>query len=188
MSRTFRSILRIAFVFPLVCTAAFAQWQPASASASHAHTFYSAAPVYGNGGLYAGGSGNLIFGGSGLDFASNSPLDAPPSDWWASPYPSENPCQAGCNPNAGYEWDSVGALILDTDPPNARVTLDGIYAGTTDKLGPFQLPVGEHTLHIEAAGFELSDIIVKFEQPGVQSLNVKLKRLTATAKPVPGRQ
>jgi hypothetical protein len=134
------------------------------------------------------GSGNLVFGGSGLNFSSNSPLDVPPNGWWASPYPSENPCQAGCNPNAGYEWDSVGALILDTNPPDARVTLDGIYAGTTDKLGPFQLPIGEHTLHIEAAGFEPSDIIVKFDQPGVQSLNVKLKRLTATAKPAPRRQ
>jgi hypothetical protein len=82
----------------------------------------------------------------------------------------------------------VGALILDTNPPDARVTLDGIYAGTTDKLGPFQLPVGEHTLHIEAAGFEPSDIIVKFDQPGVQSLNVKLKRLTVSAKPAPRRK
>ena len=112
-------------------------------------------------------------------------LTFPPEYWWVSPYPSENPCQAGCNPNAGYEWDSVGTLILDTNPPKARVTLDGIYAGTTDKLGPFQLPVGEHTLHIEAAGFEPSDIIVKFDQPGVQNLNVELKRLTASAKPAP---
>jgi len=188
MSQTSRTILRIAFVFSLACTPAFAQWHAASSSASHAHSFYSAAPAYGSGGFYSVGSGNLVFGGSGLNFSSNSPLDVPPYGWWASPYPSENPCQAGCNPNAGYEWDSVGALILDTNPPDARVTLDGIYAGTTDKLGPFQLPVGEHTLHIEAPGFEPSDIIVKFDQPGVQSLNVKLKRLTATAKPAPRRQ
>jgi hypothetical protein len=79
----------------------------------------------------------------------------------------------------------VGALILDTNPPKARVTLDGIYAGTTDRLGPFQLPVGQHILHIEAAGFEPSDVIVKFDQPGVQNLNVELKRLTASAKPAP---
>jgi hypothetical protein len=81
----------------------------------------------------------------------------------------------------------VGTLILDTNPPKAGVTLDGIFAGTTDMLGPFQLPVGEHTLHIEASGFEPSDIIVKFDQPGVQNLNVELKRLTATAKPAPQR-
>jgi hypothetical protein len=79
----------------------------------------------------------------------------------------------------------VGTLILDTNPPQARVTLDGIYAGTTDKLGPFQLPVGQHTLHIEAVGFEPSDIIVKFDQPGVQNLNVELKHLTPSAKPAP---
>jgi hypothetical protein len=110
---------------------------------------------------------------------------AAPNYWWVSPYPSENPCQAGCNPNAGYEWDSVGTLILETNPPKARVSLDGIFAGTADKLGPFQLPVGEHTLHIEAAGFEPSDLIVKFDQPGVQTLNIELKRVTATAKPAP---
>jgi hypothetical protein len=79
----------------------------------------------------------------------------------------------------------VGALILETNPPKARVTLDGIYAGTTDQLGPFQLPAGEHTLHIEAAGFEPSDIIVKFDQPGTQNLNVQLKRLTASVTPAP---
>jgi hypothetical protein len=79
----------------------------------------------------------------------------------------------------------VGTLILNTNPLQARVTLDGIYAGTTDKLGPFQLPVGEHTLHIEAPGFEPSDIVVKFDQPGVQSLNVEMKRLMVSAKPAP---
>jgi hypothetical protein len=79
----------------------------------------------------------------------------------------------------------VGALILETNPPKARVTLDGIYAGTSDQLGPFQLPVGEHTLHIEAPGFEPSDIIVKVDQPSVQNLNIALKRLTASAKPAP---
>src|SRR5271157_1361364 len=109
----------------------------------------------------------------------------PPNSWLASHCHTPNPCLAGCNPNAGYEWDSVGTLIVDTNPPQARVSLDGIYAGTTDHLGPFQLPVGQHTLHIEAAGFEPSDIIVKFDQPGVQSLNVELKPLTASAKPAP---
>jgi hypothetical protein len=79
----------------------------------------------------------------------------------------------------------VGTLILNTNPSEARVSLDGIYAGTTDKLGPFQLPVGEHTLHIEAPGYESSDVIVKFDQPGVQSLNVEMKRLTVSAKSAP---
>lgn len=138
----------------------------------------------------SGGSGNSYgpgnsYRGGGLYPSYSSPSDVPSDYWWVSPYPSENPCPGGCNPHAGYEWDSVGTLILDTNPPKARVTLDGIYAGTTDKLGPFQLPVGQYTLHIEALGFESSDIIVKFDQPGVQSLNVELKRALVPAKPAP---
>ena len=182
MGFSFRHILRFSPVFLLVCFPAFGQWRAASGAASHSHSYYSAAPAYANQGSYVEGNGGLIFGNSGLDISPNSP---PPSSGWANSGPSENPCQAGCNLNAGHEWDSVGALILDTNPPEARVTLDGIYAGTTDMLGPFQLPVGEHTLHIEAAGFEPSDIIVRFDEPGVQSLNVKLKRLTVSAKPAP---
>ena len=151
---------------------------------SHYHStpFYNSpewSGWYGNGGFYP------AFGGNGVYASSTSPLDVPPPYWWVSPYPSENPCQAGCNPNAGYEWDSVGTLILDTNPSKAQVTLDGIYAGTTDKLGPFQLPVGEHTLHIQYPGYEPSDVIVRFDRPGVQSLNVALKRLTASATPAP---
>jgi len=182
MGKSFRNILGIAFILLLACIPASAQRRGISSS-SHAYSSTGAAPIYRGGGYYGGGSGDLVFGNSGL--SSSSPLDVPPDGWWSSPYPSQNPCQAGCNPNAGYEWDSVGALILNTNPPEARVTLDGIYAGTTDKLGPFQLPVGEHTLHIEAPGFEPSDVIVKFDQPGTQTLNVELKRLVASAKPAP---
>ena len=184
MGQNYRTILRLTLMFLLACVPAFAQGRGGGArgvSSSHGAT------VSGGGGSYGGWGGYPVFGGSGLYGSSSSPLDVPPKYWWVSPYPSENPCQAGCNPNAGYEWDSVGTLILDTNPPKAGVTLDGIFAGTTDMLGPFQLPVGEHTLHIEASGFEPSDIIVKFDQPGVQNLNVELKRLTATAKPAPQR-
>ena len=180
MDQSFRTILRFTLFFLLACAPVFAQRRggsPGMRAESSSHP----APIYGGGGGYP------VFGGSGLYASSSSPFDVPPRYWWVSPYPSENPCQAGCNPNAGYEWDSVGTLILDTNPPKARVTLDGIYAGTTDKLGPFQLPMGEHTLHIEALGFEPSDIIVKFDQPGVQNLNVELKGLTASAKPAPQR-
>ena len=173
MSRISRTITPVTLMFLLACVPAFAQRRGGGARA------YSAAPVY-RGGGWSGGYGGVGFYGS-----NPSPLAVPPRYWWVSPYPSENPCQAGCNPNAGYEWDSVGTLILNTNPPQARVTLNNIYAGTTDKLGPFQLPVGEYTLHIEAAGYEPSDIVVKFDQPGVQSLNVELKRLTVSAKPAP---
>ena len=144
---------------------------------------YRATPYYPSWGSY--GVFYPAFGGPGLYGNSSSPLDVPPRYWWVSPYPSENPCQAGCNPNAGYEWDSVGTLILDTNPPSASVTLDGVLAGTTDRLGPFQLPVGRHTLHVQFPGFEPSDVIVKFDEPGVQSLRVELKRLAALAKPAP---
>ncbi|HXW13863.1 MAG TPA: PEGA domain-containing protein, partial [Terriglobia bacterium] len=172
MDQTSRTIIRLTLLLLLACVPVLAQ-RRGGGGAAHAFHYSQAAPIYGREGSY---------GGYGYYPSSSSPPSVSPI---YGPYPSENPCQAGCNPNAGYEWDSVGALILDTNPPQARVTLDSIYAGTTDKLGPFQLPVGQHTLHIEAAGFEPSDIIVKFDQPGVQSLNVELKRLTASAKPAP---
>ena len=173
MSQSSRTILHFTIMFLLACAAVFAQHR---GGGGRAYRSAGAAPVYGGGG-WGGGYGD--YGSSTLPYAG------PPSYWWVGRNPSENPCQAGCNPNSGYEWDSVGTLILDTNPPQARVTLDGIYAGTTDRLGPFQLPVGQHTLHIEAPGFEPSDVIVKFDQSGVQSLNVELKNLTVSAKPGP---
>lgn len=173
MSRSFRTILRFTLMFLLVCVPVFAQ---RGGRGGGAHSFNHAAPFYGGRGWY---------GGYGFYPFYSAPLTYLPNYWWGSPYPSENPCQDACNPNAGYEWDSVGTLILNTNPSQARVTLDGVYAGTTDMLGPFQLPVGEHTLHIEAPGYESSDVIVKFDQPGVQNLNVEMKRLTASAKPAP---
>jgi len=179
MSRKFQSILGFTLGALLVCGAGFAQRR---AGGGHAYSSRAAAPAYGHVGSYGGYGYGYGFGYYPTYAGAYTPT---PEYWGGSPYPSENPCQAGCNPNAGYEWDSVGTLILDTNPPQAKVTLDGVYAGTTDKLGPFQLPVGQHTLHIEAAGFEPSDIIVKFDQPGTQSLNVELKRLTASAKPAP---
>jgi hypothetical protein len=173
-------ILRIAVMCLLVCSPAFAQH--GRGRGFYGYSPHHSAAIYNNWGSYGGFYPAY---GPGFYAGYSSPLDVPPRYWWVSPYPSENPCQAGCNPNAGYEWDSVGTLILDTNPPKAQVTLDGILAGTTDKLGPFQLPVGRHTLHIQYPGFEPADVIVKFDEPGVQSLNVELKRLTAVAKPAP---
>jgi hypothetical protein len=176
MSHTYRTVLNVSLVALLAGIPLFAQHKGGSGGGGAHGAARSYAPGgYGRGGGGYGGYGGYGFGG----FTSPSyPLEG------RSNY-SENPCQAGCNPNAGYEWDSVGTLILDTNPPEARVTLDGIYAGTTEKLGPFQLPVGEHTLHIEAAGFEPSDVVIKFDQPGVQSLNVHLKSLPVPPKPGP---
>lgn len=179
MSRAPLVILLLSLAFFLASAPAFAQ-RGASRPAPQAYSSSRAAPFY-------GGYGNYGSGGYPFYSSYSSPLWGPPNYWWVGRYPSENPCQAGCNPNSGYEWDSVGTLILDTNPPKAGVSLDGTYVGTTDKLGPFQLPVGEHTLHIEAPGFEPSDVIVKFDKPGVQSLNVELKLLAASAKPAPRR-
>ena len=175
MSRRLRSILYLTLILLVAFVPAFPQGRSGRGVAREYRPYLA-------GSVYPGWGG---YGGFGFYPSYGGPLVVAPNYWWVSPYPSENPCQAGCNPNAGYEWDSVGTLILETNPPKARVSLDGIFAGTADKLGPFQLPVGEHTLHIEAPGFEPSDVIVKFDQPGVQTLNIELKRLTASAKPAP---
>jgi hypothetical protein len=181
MSQSSRYFLQLSLVTLLVCVPVFAQRGEHGGTGHFSGGYYAAQPYVG-GVWYGGWTGYPQFGFSGV---YPSTPQVPPNYWWTNSYPSENPCQSACNPNAGYEWGSVGTLILDTNPSQARVTLDGTYAGTTDKLGPFQLPVGEHTLHIEAPGFEPSDVIVKFDQPGVQSLKVEMKRLTASAKPAP---
>ena len=132
---------------------------------------------------FFGGYGG--YGGFGGPFYGASYAYQPPNYWWVSPYSTEDPRQAGYNPSAGYEWDSVGTLILTTYPARTRVTLDGIFVGTSDRLGPFQLPAGEHTLHFTAEGFEPSENIVHVEQPGPLFLDVQLQRPGAKAKPGP---
>ena len=118
-------------------------------------------------------------------FAAPSYGYQPPNYWWVSKYPSEDSRQAGYNPSGGYEWESVGALILTTYPANARVTLNGIFVGTADHLGPFQLPAGQHTFRLAAEGFEPSDHIVNVEKPGPLFLDVHLQRSHVAAKPGP---
>ncbi len=112
-----------------------------------------------------------------------------PKYWWTGYYPEADPCQAGtCNPDAGYTWDSVEALILSTEPKNAKVTLDGVFVGTTDRLGPFQLPAGEHTLRIEAEGFAPSEKVLNVESAHVEQLEIRLEPVAAfSPKPGPTR-
>jgi PEGA domain-containing protein len=118
--------------------------------------------------------------------ASYSPAPYLPNYWWTGYYPEADSCQAGCNPDAGYSWDSVVALILSTEPKNAKVTLDGVFVGTTDRLGPFQLPVGEHTLRIEAEGYEPSEKVLNVESPHVEQLEIRLNPSPAfSPKPAP---
>ena len=180
MSRSSCIFVLLALALLLASAPTFAQRVTAGAPA-RVSASYRSAPFYRG----FSGYGGYGFGGYPFYPAWTAPLSVAPNYWWVSPYPLADPRQDGYNPSAGYEWDSVGTLILNTNPPQARVTLDGIYAGTTDKLGPFQLPVGEHTLHIEAPGYEPTDVVVKFDKPGVQTLDLGLKRLTASAKPAP---
>lgn len=127
---------------------------------------------------YGGGFGFPFFGAPYYGYQ-------PPNYWWVSAYPIEDPRQAGYNPSAGYEWDSVGALILTAYPANARVTLNGTFVGTADHLGPFQLPAGQHTIRLTAQGFEPSEHIVNVERPGPLFLDAHLQRVRVAAKPGP---
>jgi hypothetical protein len=109
------------------------------------------------------------------------PPASSPNYWWVSAYPEGGGRQDGYNPEGGYDWNSVGALLLTTFPLKAQVTLDGNCVGTADRLGPFQLPVGAYTLRVEAVGYQPSITVVKFDQPGVRELAIKLKPLTAVS-------
>jgi hypothetical protein len=75
-----------------------------------------------------------------------------PKHWWVERYPSADPRQSGYNPNSGYAREEVTTLLLSAYPVKARVILDGLFVGTSDSLGPMQLPLGMHTLRLEAAG------------------------------------
>jgi hypothetical protein len=131
------------------------------------------------------------FGGHSLPYSwypsSGGPYGYLPNYRWASHYPTSDPRQDGYNSSASYEWDSVGTLMLTTSPAKSRVTLDGVLVGTSDKLGPIQLPAGEHTLHLAADGYEPSDTIVKVDKPGPLVLNVELKPLSVRDQPAPQR-
>lgn len=108
-----------------------------------------------------------------------------PKYWWTGPYPENDPRQSGYNPAAGYSKDQVTTLLLMTYPLKTRIILDGIYVGTSDRLGPIQLPLGEHILRVEAVGFEPSETVLKVEQPTLQQLEVRLKPAAPSAKAEP---
>jgi hypothetical protein len=108
-----------------------------------------------------------------------------PKYWWVEPYPSADPRQAGYNPASGYPKGEVTTLLLATRPVKTRIILDGIYVGLADYLGPIQLPLGEHTLRVEAAGYEPSETVISVEQPVLQQLEIRLKPLPPRAEPEP---
>ena len=175
MSRALRVTLLLVLGTTLASEALFAQRGVVGVSTARATVYFNP---------YFGGFGGYGFAPYGYP-AFAGPSTYAPNYWWVSPYPIGDLRQDGYNPSAGYEWDSVGTLILITFPAKARVKVDGIFVGTADNLGPFQFPVGEHTLRVEAAGYETAETIVRFEQPGVQEVEVQLKPLSVTAKPGP---
>ena len=109
------------------------------------------------------------------------PYPYAPKYWWTGYYPTEDPRQAGYNPSAGYDWQEVTALILSTSPAKAEVILDGSPIGSADSLGPIQLPIGKHTLKVEAPGFEPSETVIQVEKPSVQHLQINLKSISSAA-------
>jgi hypothetical protein len=109
-----------------------------------------------------------------------------PNYWWVERYPTADPRQAGYNPNSGYPKEEVTTLLLVTYPLKSRVILDGLYVGTSDNLGPIQLPIGVHVLRVEAKGFEPSETVLKVEKPTLQQLEIRLKtapRVDSSAQP-----
>lgn len=105
-----------------------------------------------------------------------------PNGWWASPYPSQDPRQAGYNPRAGYRWEDVTTLILGTYPKKAEITLDGTPIGSAEDLGPIQLPYGDHTLRVEAAGYEPSETVLKVNTSSVRRMQINLKAVNTASQ------
>jgi PEGA domain-containing protein len=145
------------------------------------HTSNFGGVYYGGYGGY-GGFGVPSFYGGSYESYGRSNFD---SHWWAGPNGSSDPRQAGYNPSGGYPWESVATVILSTFPQKARIILDGVFVGTTNRLGPFELPVGEHTLKVESPGYEPSETVLKVEEPVVQQLDVRLSAVRHEPKPAP---
>lgn len=133
------------------------------------------------------------FGGYGYSspFLSVPSLPPPypylPKYWWTGYYSTEDPRQAGYNPSAGYKWEEVTTLILATSPKKASILLDGSFIGNADDLGPIQLPLGEHTLRVEAPGYEPSETVVNVQTPSLQQLQINLKASGSGVTAAPAR-
>jgi hypothetical protein len=145
------------------------------------------------GGWSGGGYGNF-YPSYGYGFGYYTPFLVPPSTsiapqsyvpngWWAGPYANSDPRQAGYNPRAGYRWEDVTTLILGTYPQKAEVTLDGNPIGSAADLGPIQLPPGDHTLRVEAPGYETSETVLKADSSSVRKLQINLHEIVAAAAP-----
>jgi PEGA domain len=130
------------------------------------------------------------YGGYGYTPGYGMPAVTPPypympNYWWVGSYPTADPRQSGYNPNGGYAWNDVTTLMLTTYPVKSQVTLDGIMVGQADELGPIELPIGEHTLRVDAPGYEPSETVLKVETPTLQQLAVNLKQINFKSQPAP---
>jgi hypothetical protein len=148
---------------------------PASSGPSYVTPYFY--PAYGGFGFYGG------YYSPFLNLAPYTTTDPYlPPHWWVERYPSADPRQAGYNPNAGYPKEEVSTLLLTTYPIKTRIVLDGVFVGTSDNLGPFQLPAGIHVLRVETAGYEPSETVLNIEQPTLQQLDIRLKPMATGAK------
>lgn len=125
------------------------------------------------------------YGGYSPPYPAFSPPYNPPDYWWTGQYPEADPRQEGYNPSSGYLAETVQMLLLTTFPAKARVTLNGIFIGTADLLGPTQLPMGEHSLRVEAVAYGPFETVLRVERPGVQQLELRLDPIVHAAKPGP---
>lgn len=150
--------------------------------------------TYGGGSWYSPWSNGYYtptfgYGAYAVPFYLPQPVGSPypymPNYWWASPYSIADPRQEAYNPSGGYPQGSVAVLLLSTSPAKARITLDGVFVGNADALGPIQMPVGEHSLLVEATGFEPSQTVLKIEQPALQQMDVRLNAVQSKPKPGP---
>ena len=188
-----RSLRTSSLVFATIC----ALWV-GTATASEKGGFASASPAAApNGPNYVtpyffpsvGGFGGFGFYGGYyspfIDFSSMHTTNPYlPEYWWVERYPTADPRQSGYNPNSGYSREEVTTLLLVTYPVKTRVILDGLFIGTSDNLGPIQLPLGMHTLRVEALGFEPSQTVMNIEDPTLQQLEVRLNpRARVAAEP-----
>jgi hypothetical protein len=84
-----------------------------------------------------------------------APFGFYPGNWVAASYwyPISSPYPF-YTPDAFHYGDGRGEIRLTTDPKEAKVYIDGGYAGTADKLKTLWLDPGAYDLTVSAAGRE----------------------------------
>ena len=174
MNRSFRFRLSVLWGFLLALLFALACPRQVVAAWASSHFGRATAPA-----TYGGGYIAPFFPSIGGYGPGAYPYM--PKYWWTGAYPEVDPRQDAYNPDAGYEWDSVQALILEIIPAKARVILNGTFIGTANYLGPIQLPLGEYKLRIEASGYEPADNVVQANHAGPEVLEIHLKPLPSRA-------